>query len=80
MTAPNSPNPQTVCREMLREAICDEAAAMILEIDAAVASAAAESDAGLLHGLRRTGVRWKSIVVNARDLAAKLNEEGANGD
>jgi hypothetical protein len=66
-----NPSAQAVSINMLRQAIADDVEMHIAQLDAAVAMAAAGSNAGLLHGLRRADAFWKSIRLNARDLASK---------
>lgn len=74
----NAPSPRAieVCREQLRQDIADAIGDLQRELDAALPCIAVQSDAGLLHFLRRARGRWQKISADAKELAERL-EGGA---
>ena len=60
-------------RELIRHAISGGIDQLQREIAIVDACLAAESDAGLLHGLRRAKAVWRCISESARELS-ELNE------
>ena len=55
--------------ELIRDEICACTGPLILQLNAALAMADAQNDAGLLYALRCARAYWRAISANARDLA-----------